>query len=223
VGLLRRTGDPLRSYRQEPFLGVLQEVCSALIPGTFRRLLLACAIWIGFIPLIPQFEQVIFDAELNMAQGDFIVRYTRVTQHFFMEQLGVSILIVGAGVWISVRLLPAYWKKIVTSVLLGSFLTAESIFNVSHVLEPSYEAYLRGFPLSWLSYSNSVGTLNMWMLEVNAFLIVNVLFWACISYLAMSVALKLSRAQVRSCGRKANRKMRSPGLQVSISSTLVEP
>lgn len=175
-----------------------------MIAGTFRRVLLACAIWIGFIPLIPVLDNLIFNAEFNLAQGDFIARYARVAQQFFMEQLAVTALLVGAGLWISTRLVPAYREKVVSSVLFGSFLTAVSIFNVNHVVEPSYEAYLRGFPLFWVSYVNSIGSFDMWILVINVSLIVDVLFWAIISYLVMFVAMKLVKGRIRLQARKVN-------------------
>jgi hypothetical protein len=166
-------------------------------------MLLTGVTWAGLVLFtllcLPFLEGPLFDAELNFAQGDFIARYALVTQYWFIEQLAVFVAIVVAGLWISTKLLPAYRKGVVRSVLFGSFLTAVSALFASPagLMLVGDMGYLRGLPLPWLIHTRGVGSFGLWVTSINFFLVVDILIWASISYLVMFAAMRFFRGKAR--------------------------
>ncbi len=164
------------------------------VPGTHQRLLLAGGMWVGLalslLLALPYLEGPLFAAGMNAAQGDFIARYAQLTQYMSVVHLAVSAAIVIAGLWLTTKLLPTYKRRVVLSVLSGSFLTAASLFAASSAW-PGDEGYLRGFPLPWLTYTKGVGTLGVWVANVNFYIVIDILAWASVSCLLVFAATKI--------------------------------
>ncbi len=157
------------------------------VQGTSQRLLLAGVMWAGLtlflLLFMPYLEGPLVGTGLGIAQ---------MTQYMSAEHLAVSVAFVTAGLWVSTKLLPTYKKRVVISVLFGSFITAISL----SIASPAWigdEGYLRGFPLPWLIHTKGVGSFGIWVTNINFFVVVDILVWASISYLLVFAATRIIR------------------------------
>jgi len=158
------------------------------------KILILGAMWAGLVFLAASADGFLFPIELNLAQGDFLTRYTTAAQYNIFVLLVIVALLVALGLRISIRLLHINSKRMFLSVLFGVSITTLSLFNLNHILEFGYEAYLQGFPLPWLENINGMGTFNNWILVIRSpFVILDILFWAGIAQFAIFARTKFPR------------------------------